>query len=541
MIQRFDLIYNFVLRSHLLTFAAALALMGCGPDRVARPKGVLVAAIGSDPGHLNSAITTNGGVHTAADLLYDGLVELDASLRPVPGLAERWEVEESGALYRFHLRKDVRWHDGRPFTSADVKFTFEELLLRFHARTRASVGPSLHSIETPDAGTVVFRFKQPYAPFLQQVDVVEAPILPKHIYLGTDPLKNPRNLAPIGTGPFRFVSYAPDAEIRYRANRDYFGAKPGIDELVLRVIPDAGTQVLALEAGEVDWLFSVPGAQLARLRGNPRIRFLRNSLSPGGSNCVTTLAFNLDRPSWADARVRLAIAHAIDRQLFLTRALFGEGRVAETSISSGIKSAHAPDLRSPAFHPQEAARLLDEAGWKIEDGRTRVARGVTGVLEGERLTLAFKYFPNQTDYGNLLRAQLAAIGVEVKLEPLDAPVLVQAVFAQRDFDTALIPYCNGADPEIGVRRMFVSSSVAPIPFSNAAGYKNKEMDALFDRAARSIDPEERRVVYRRIQELALRDLPYIPLVETEGTRAYDQRCQGLNGTSHFAATARCDS
>lgn len=517
----------------------AFAGVGCGRERASRPAAVLVAAIGSDPGHLNSAITTNGGVHTAADLLYNGLVELDAAA-PVPSLAERWEVEEQGARYRFHLRKDVRWHDGRPFTSGDVKFSFEELLLRYHARTRASLGPALLSIEAPDTLTVVFRFKQPYAPFLQQLDVVEAPILPKHIYEGLDPLKNPANQSPVGTGPFRFVSYVPDSEIRYRANPEYFGGKPGLDEVVLRVIPDGGTQVLALEAGEIDWLFSVPGAQLERLRRNQEIRFLRNSLSPGGSNCVTTLAFNLDRPAWRDPRVRLAIAHAIDRKQFLERALFGEGRVAETSISSEIRFAHASDLRSPERDPVEAARLLDAAGWKEAPRGGRAARGVSGFSDGAPLTLGFKYFPNQTDYGNLLRAQLGAVGIEVKPEPLDPPVLVQAVFSQRDFDTALIPYCNGADPEIGVRRMFVSTSVAPIPFSNAAGYRNPEMDDLFDRAARALDPVERSRFYRRIQELALRDLPYLPLVETEGTRAYSDRCRGFNGSSHFAASARCD-
>src|SRR5262245_41125021 len=135
-----------------------LVVHGCEARPQEQDARTLVAAIGDDPGHLNPAITTNGGVHTAAGLLYDGLLTLDDSLRPQPALAERWEVEDGGARYRFHLRRGVRWHDGQPFTSADVQFTFDSVLLRFHARTRASVGPALLRIDVPDSFTVEFQF-----------------------------------------------------------------------------------------------------------------------------------------------------------------------------------------------------------------------------------------------------------------------------------------------------------------------------------------------------------------------------------------------
>ncbi|MEP7344119.1 MAG: ABC transporter substrate-binding protein, partial [Gemmatimonadaceae bacterium] len=175
----------------------SFASSGCVNERAPHRERTLVAAISSDPGHLNTAITTNGGVHTAADLLYDGLISLGPDLQPQPSLAERWVVEDSGARYRFFLRHDVRWHDGKPFTSADVKFSFDSVLLRFHSRTRASLGPVLRSVETPDDYTVVFQFRRPYAPLLAQLDVDEAPIIPKHLYAGTDPLRNPVNMAPV--------------------------------------------------------------------------------------------------------------------------------------------------------------------------------------------------------------------------------------------------------------------------------------------------------------------------------------------------------
>lgn len=174
--------------------------------------GTLTVAIDSDPGQLNPAITTSGGTHTASELIYNGLVDLTPDLKPVPDLAESWDVLDNGALYRFHLRQGVKWHDGAPFTSAaDVKFTFEQMLLKFHSRTKASVGAPLQSIATPDTDTVEFRFAKPYAPLLLQLNVTEAPILPKHLYEGTDVQKNPANSKPIGTGP---ISSFPISRVR---------------------------------------------------------------------------------------------------------------------------------------------------------------------------------------------------------------------------------------------------------------------------------------------------------------------------------------
>ena len=172
----------------------------------------------------------------------------------------------------------MKWHDGTPFTSADVKFSFEEVLLKFHARTKASMGGVLAGIETPDDRTVVFRFKHPYAPLLYQLDVTEAPIVAKHIYQNTDPQTNPANASPVGTGPFKFVSYKKGAEIRLARNPTYFKkGMPYLDGLVMRIIP-----------GPVD-----PGAG-ARER--------RDRLPVGGA-----------RPAAEPARRRCARPHGPDR------------------------------------------------------------------------------------------------------------------------------------------------------------------------------------------------------------------------------------
>ena len=530
---------------HRRRFSGALVLLlvwegaACTNDRFARDPATLVAAIASDPGQLNPAITTNGGVHTAAGLLYDGLVALDDSLRPSPALAVRWEVEGGGARYRFHLRQRVRWHDGAPFSAADVVFTFEQMLLRYHARTRASMASSLSSVAAVDDSTVLFTFRRPYAPLLQQLDVSEAPILPAHLYAGRDPLRNSVNVAPVGTGPFRFVSYTPHSEIRYAVNDRYFRGPSALKAVVLRIIPDEDTQVAALEAGEVDWLFTVPGPARRRLAQDPRVRLVRSALGAGGSNCITTLGFNLERTWFRDLRVRKAIAHAVNRPQFVERVLFGEGRAADAPISSGIAFAHASDITVPAYDTVEAARLLESVGWRRAGTGPRVAHNVAGVRDGTPFTIGFKALPSQIAYGELLRAQLHAVGIDLRPRPLEQAVFAASVFTARDFDTAIGAYCNGTDPEIGVRRMYTTSSIAPVPFSNMAGYRSAEMDSLFDLAGASIALPERRRLYHEIQALAVRDQPYVWLVETFNLRAYSARCRGFTGSSHFAATAAC--
>ena len=525
--------------SSLVLVLSALAGWGCATETAGRDSSVLVAAISSDPGQLNSAITTNGGVHTAAALLYDGLVALDDSLHSTPGLAERWEIEEGGARYRFHLRRGVRWHDGTPFTAADVKFTFEQLLMKYHARTRASMSPALKSVEAVDDSTVMFTFSRPYAPLLQQLDVSEAPILPKHVYEGSDPLHNPANIKPVGTGPFRFASYTPHSEIRYTTNRAYFRGAPTLGAVVLRIIPDKETQVAALEAGEVDWLYNVPAPSRKRLSADPRVQITHANLSLGGSNCITTLGFNLDRPWFRDIRVRKAIAHAVNRPQFVERVLFGEGRAADAPISSAIAFAYAGDLAIAAYDTTAAAQLLDAAGWRRVGSAVRTAQGVPGIADGTSFTIGFKGMPDQIVYGDLLRAQLRSVGIDLRLEPLEQAVFAASVFTARDFDTAIGAYCNGTDPEIGVRRMYVSASVAPVPFSNMAGYRNGTIDSLFDLASAAIAVSERRRLYHQIQEIAVRDQPYVWLVETANTQAHSVRCHGFGTTAHFAATAAC--
>ena len=492
-----------------LAVIAALTLAGCsrGPAAHAEPV-TLVVSLNGDPGALNPAVTTSGNTHPVTDQIFNGLVGLDESLSPVPELAESWSLEDEGRTYRFALRRDVTWHDGTPFTAADVKFTFEEALLKYHSRTRAALQDLVERIETPDDHTVVFRLRRAYSPLLQRLDVVEASIIPKHLYTGQDLLAGDATRRPIGTGPFRFVSYAPADRVVLERNPDYFRkGLPGVDRLVFRIVPTAGTAVAALEKGEIDYVGGVAGPEVDRLRKTPGIAVVSGTGGSGGSVCEEVLIPNLARHPLEDIRVRRAIAMAIDRQFIVDRVYFGQGRPATGPISHLLAWAYTPDVRQYPHDSAAARRLLDEAG--LKPGR-----------DGERLALTFTHAQTAQRLGQALREQLKTIGITLNLQTVDFNAAVDQVFVKKNFDLGMASFCNGADPDIGVRRVYVSSNIGPFPFSNGAAYRNPRVDALFDEASQFQDRGDRRSRYVEIQQILAEDVPYFWLIDSEGLRAY---------------------
>lgn len=514
-------------RLAFLPLCIALASMSAATAVVAQQPLTIVAAVSADPGHLNPAITTGSPTHAVADSLFNGLVALDETGEPRPDLALRWQLSEDGMRARFELAPNAAWHDGRPVTADDVKFTFENVLVKHHARTRASLGPVLDTIEVLSPTSLEFRLKRPYPALIQQLDVTEAPILPRHVYGEGDIEKNLANLKPVGSGPYRFESYAKDDRVVLARNGSYF--KPGlprVDRLVFRVIPDAATQAQALTAGEVDFVGRVAPNEIARLQRSGKATTADVRFGPGGGNCIMTLGFNLDRPSLQAREVREAFAAAIDRRQFVERLLLDHGRVADAPISSGIAWAHAAgSFPASLFDPARARSLLDQAGLKPDP-------------QGVRLTVELVQFASFGRYADLLREQLGAVGIRVQPRLVDPAAMVDAVFRQRAFDLTLVSYCNGTDPEIGVNRMYLSSNIGNIPFSNAAAYRNPKVDELIATAGATTNRERRAEAYRSMQQIVVKDLPYVWLVETDFTAAWRNELIGFAAWSgQFAERA----
>ncbi|MBA2477203.1 MAG: hypothetical protein H0V38_01215 [Sporichthyaceae bacterium] len=579
-------------RSIGLLLAVALSAAACSgtaepsPDATSRPTtsaaqvepvqgGTFVVGLNAPlpaQGILNPAVSTQGGMQQAAGLLFNGLVEIDENAEPVPELATEWEILDDGATYVFTLRDDVVFHDGTPLTAEDVKWTYEAALLRNHARTQASIGPALAepcapapeppscpSIEAVEASgstpaTITFRFADAYGPLLQQLTHTEGAILPKHVWDGQPPptaaLPWPEGQDPVGTGPFRFVSH--DAsEIVYERNPDYFGTpQPYLDRVVQRAVEPAA-QAQALAGGEIDWLWGVSGQDLPALEANPDIEIDIGSQSAGGStNCVLKVVFNLfergadpatvregsaaPHPILGDLAVRQAIAHALDTDVYVDQVLQGNGTLASSPISSQIEFAHKDDP-IPAFDPDEAARLLDEAGW-VSPGE-----GEVRTRDGQPLVLEMVHFAgNESNLATKMSQDLALVGVELRLQQVDGSGKT-ALYGDRDFDTMVVSHCQGTDPEIGVRRFYHTTAITGAPFTNGAGYSNPEVDALFDEAAAEVDQEVRSDLYGQIQDLVVADLPYLWILETVTVRAHTVDCQGLRPyTGHFLEAAFCD-
>ncbi len=500
----------FVLSTFLFTLTIfSVAAHGDAPQY----GGSVVVAVSSDPGGLNPAITTQGGVHLICGSIFSGLVAQDFNLNPVPDLAERWDVSPDGRTYTFHLVRDAEFHDGVPLTSEDVKFTFEQLLLKYHSRTRASIGDNLRRIETPDPYTVAFEFDRPYAAFLQLIDVTNAPVLPKHIYENTDPLTNPRNTSPIGSGAFKFQEWVKGDHITLVRNEKYFKqSQPFLDRVVYKVTPSAATAAIAFENGEVDYFLNPSPLDMRRLRSMANV--VVTDKGREGYATVETLIPNLSRAPLSDLRVRRAMAHAIDKNYIVEKVMFGMGRVATSPISSLLKWAHNPNVMKYEKDLTLANQLLDEAGYR---------RGADGV----RFHLKTVYASGYAKVIEALRDQFREVGIALDLQQLEFGAMVDAVYIKKDFDLGFSSFENGPDPDIGVKRTIVSSNIGAIPFSNGALYRNPRVDELFALAASELDKQKRAAYYFEAQDILVKDLPYFWLYEPHSGAAYNAGLQGM--------------
>lgn len=315
----FKIILVFILTSILLTsilvvgssFGAFLGRSEAAPAGE-KPKygGTFVVAIAGDPTTLNSATNTDFYCKLISGTLFDTLVSVDFNFNPAPRLARSWEISPDGLTYTFRLAK-TKWHDGHPLTSEDVKFTVEQILEPFHP-SGGQYKDRVQEILTPDPQTVVFKLKSPFGPFHIML-ANDLYIQPKHLYEGTDILKNPARLNPVGTGPFKFVEWKKGSHIRVVRNNEYFETgKPYLDEIVFKIAADAGARMMAFEKGEIDYLsfYFCPSSEVARINKTPGLKASSKGHEIIGD--TLDLFFNLDRSPLNNLKVRQAFAHAID-------------------------------------------------------------------------------------------------------------------------------------------------------------------------------------------------------------------------------------
>jgi peptide/nickel transport system substrate-binding protein len=492
-----------------LNAAAAFALAVSAPASAQTvgtnptPGGVLNVSLLTEPVTLNSGIHTTMYIGEVASKVQEGLISFDADLKPVPALATKWEVAPDGKTISFDLRKGVKWHDGKDFSAADVEFTLKEVWQKIHPFGKAAFA-NVDTVEVPDPHRIVLRLSAPAPYLLNYINAYGAPVLPKHLYEGTDIVNNPYNVKPVGTGPFVFKEWVKGSHIRLEKNSGYWQAgRPYLDGILFRFIPDAAARAVALQSGEVDVSVgsALPATSLAQFRDKSRYSF---NLIDG--NYLATIAFaqfNVNEKRLADKRVRQAIAYAVDRETLLKVVYLGYGKVATGPIPSSVTKYYSPDTRQYPLDLKRAAQLLDEAGYKADAGGKRF---------GLRLVIA----AGQTQYtrtAEFIKQSLAKIGIDVELQTLDYATSLRRVFTDWDYDIFVSSMHRLPDPTLGVQRIFWTKNIRKgVPWTNT-GYSNPKLDALMEQAAREPDEVKRKAQIKEWQQIVQEDVPILELIE----------------------------
>lgn len=491
----------------------------------AKPTGRVIVGLGQEPTVFNplmAHIEVDDGVHFS---VFDALFRIDPQGVIQPNLAvevpnqKNGGISEDGLKWRIRLRDDVRWHDGKPFRAEDVKFTLE-LITNPNFRSWRTAGHALvRDITVVSPTELSWRMEEAFAPYLSFL--TETFIVPKHILeKEANPNNAAFNQAPVGTGAFKWEKRVAGDHLELVANTEYFGDGPHIERLVFKYIPDLTVLYTQFKSGDID------------LVGQPYITPDHYGEAKTLPNRVVTLLprtsfesfyLNLERPQFRELAVREALYAAIDKESIIQGLYYGVPTPTETFMPRQSFFFNA-NLPLHQFDLNRAAKILDQAGW---------AKGADGIRAKNGVRLSFS---NSTTSGDPLREQLqqflqqtfAQLGVEMKISNLPAAVMWGEFWMQSQFDSVIVgsSYLIGADPDVTNRLHSRSIGAKGGRGSNNAQYANPEVDALLDKGARTFDPEARRAIYSRVQELVRRDLPFLPLYQSNSVEGLKK---GING------------
>jgi peptide/nickel transport system substrate-binding protein len=467
--------------------------------------GTLVWALDTSLSTCNPATITHP---TWLSNVYDHLMLFNANFEMQPELALSYEILDDGKQIVFHLREGVKWHDGEPFTSADVKFTWENALMTIHPRGKKS-NAVVESVETPDDYTVTFNLSAPSPGFLFQIGIGESPIIPKHIFENEDVVEGPHATCeelPIGTGPFKAVDFEPGVSMTMERNADWWGTEgnywgvgqPYLDQLIGVIIPDENARINGFETGDITFLVHgmLPADQVARFE---EMDGRDVTQSCAGVPVHSTYFFNLRREDqpYADVNVRKAISWALDRDAINEKVYFGIGIPNWTFLPpdhpdfhDGLTTYYPRDL-------EKAEQMLDDAGYP---------RGEDGIRF--EISISAYDWANTSGLAEVFKQQLEDVGIMVNLDISDFNSAVDKIFIQHDFDVGTVQY-GVNDPGVGVARLFITSNIGEAPFNNASAYSNPEMDELWETYNSTFDQEVRHDAMLRIQEIANEEMPLI--------------------------------
>jgi len=476
---------------------------------------ILVEGSIGDASNLIPILSSDSTSHGIAALIYNGLVKYDKDLKVVGDLAESWEISKGGLVITFHLRRGVSWHDGRPFTSADVLYTYRVTIDPKTPTAYSGDFLKVKKAEAPDPYTFRVTYDKPFAPALTSWS---AAILPRHLLEGKDITRSPLARHPIGTGPYKFKEWVTGQKIVLVSNPDYWEGRPYIDGYIMRVIPDMATMFLELRAGGLDRMDLTPmqytrqtESRLFR-RNFAKYRYLSFS--------YTYLGYNLRNPLFSDKRVRQAISHAINKEEIIQGVLLGLGKEATGPFKPGTW-AHNPAVKRYPYDPARARELLAEAGWKDSDG--------DGILDKDGKKFSFEIITNQGNEvrrksAEIIQRRLADVGIQVRIRVIEWAAFVKEFINKRKFDATILGWTIPLDPDL--YDVWHSSKTGPDEL-NFISFRNREVDDLLERGRSTFDLKERKRCYDRIQEILAEEQPYTFLYCPDALPIISARFRGI--------------
>lgn len=470
----------------------------------------------SEPATLNPITATDAAESTINGGVYETLIERDdATLDLVPLLAESWEISNDKLSFTFKLREDVKWHDGVQFTAADVVFSYNSIMSpEVDSPHLRSYYQEILSVEVLNKFEVKFTYSRPY--FLALEFCGGMPIVPKHIFEKGNFNKNPAGRSPVGTGPYKFVKWVTGREIVLEKNSDYWGKKPNLEKIVFKTISDPTVAFQVLKRQEIDFSRLTP-IQWDRQSDTKNFKNNFNKYSYFRPN-YSFIGWNSKKPFFEDKNVRKAMTHLLNRKLILEKVLLGLGAIVSSPFYLNSPE-YDKSIEPYSYDPNEAKKLLDEAGWIDRDG--------DGIRDknGEKFEFEF-LLPSGSDTGEkiatIFKEELDKIGIIMKIRKTEWAVFTTRL-NERKFDAVTLAWSMGVESD----PYQIWSSTQTEKGSNFVGFENKKADDLIEEARKEFDREKRIELYRKFSEIVHEEQPYTFLFCRKSTVAVNNRFENV--------------
>ncbi|MDQ6967847.1 MAG: peptide-binding protein [Mariprofundaceae bacterium] len=478
---------------------------------------LITASIG-DASTLIPMIAGDSASHEIAGWLYQPLLKFDKNLNISGQLAQSWDISSDGLSITFHLRPNITWSDGKPFTSADCAFTLALIQDEHTQSAYKSDYAKVTAFDTPDKHTFVVHYAEVYSPALSTWAGLA--IMPKHVFENEDIMDTDLARHPKATlGAYVLKDWQSQQSITLQANPNYYAGKVWIAERMTRIIPDSATQFLELTAGNIDEMALTP-TQYSRLfertpalkKHYDRYKYLQS--------VYTYLGFNLKRPLFQDQRIREAIAYAIDRQELIDGVLLGHGEIIASPYKPGTVWVNQ-SLKPRPFDPNKAKKLLAKAGWVDSD--------TDGYLDKDGKILSFTIITNngnkqRADTATIIQQRLKQIGIKVNVRLIEWSAFIENFINKRQFDAVILGW--SLTPEPDQYNIWHSSQTGERQF-NFLSYNNAKVDEALIEATRTFDQKKRKQWYDIMQQEIYSDVPMVFLYAPYSLPAIHKRIQGI--------------